>query len=31
MTIVGIFIMQAVFIKSAVKEMNITSLNGLED
>lgn len=31
MTIVGIFIMQAEFIKSAVKEMNVTSLNSLED
>lgn len=30
-TIVGIFIMQAEFIKSAVKEMNVTSLNSLKD
>lgn len=30
-TIVGIFIMQAEFIKSAVKEMNVISLNSLED
>lgn len=30
-TTVGIFIMQAEFIKSAVKEMNVTSLKSLED
>lgn len=30
-TIVGIFIMRAEFIKSVVKEMNVTSLNSLED
>lgn len=31
MIVVGVFVMQAEFIKSTVKEMSITSLNSLED
>lgn len=31
MTVVRIFIMQAEFIKSVIKEMNVTSLNSSED